>query len=96
MGPQQYAQLPESLEVRELRYRVHQHGFRVETITLVTTLVDADSYSFKDVADLFLARWGIETHFGHVKTTMGLDVLKCKTVNGVRKERIVFFALIYN
>ena len=95
MGAQQYAQLPESLEVRELRYQVHQNGFRVETITLVTTLVDADCYSLEDVADLFLARWGIETNFGHLKTTMGLDVLKCKTVDGVNKELMVF-GLIYN
>ncbi len=95
MTPQQYAQLPERLEVRELRYRVHQKGFRVQTITLVTTLVDTQRYRVKDLADLFLARWGIETNFAHLKTTMGLDVLKCKTVNGVLKELIVF-ALIYN
>ncbi len=95
MTPQQYAQLPASLQVRELRDRVHQKGFRVKTITLVTTLVDGQRYSAKDLADLFLGRWGIETHFAHVKTTMGLDVLKCKTVNGVLKELIVF-ALIYN
>ena len=30
-----------------------------------------------------------------MKTTLGLDVLKCKTVDGVLKELIVF-ALIYN
>ena len=95
MSPQQYAQLPERLEVRELRYRVQPKGFRVETITLVTTLVNSTLYSLADLADLFLARWGIETNFGHLKTTMGLDVLKCKTVNGVLKELIVF-ALIYN
>ena len=81
--------------MRELRYRVEQKGFRVTTITLVTTLVDVDLYSLDDLADLFFARWGIETNFGHLKTTMGLDVLKCKTVNGVLKELIVF-ALIYN
>jgi hypothetical protein len=95
MTPQQYAQLPDSLEVRELRYRVQQKGFRVEMVTLVTTLVDAKRYTLKNLADLFLARWGIETNFAHLKTTMGLDVLKCKTVNGVLKELIVF-ALIYN
>ncbi len=95
MTPQQYAQLPERLEVRELRYRVGQKGFRVKMITLVTTLVDSARYSLEDLAELFFARWGIETNFGHLKTTMGLDVLKCKTVNGVLKELIVF-ALIYN
>lgn len=95
MDPQQYAQLPERLQVRELRYRVEQKGFRVKAVILVTTLTDADLYRVEDLADLFFARWGIETHFGHLKTTMGLDVLKCKTVNGVLKELIVF-ALIYN
>jgi hypothetical protein len=92
---EQYAQLPEHLRLRELRYRVQPKGFRVTTITLVTTLLDAECYRLEDLADLFLARWGIETNLGHLKTTMGLDVLKCKTVNGVLKELTVF-ALIYN
>jgi hypothetical protein len=95
MTPEQYAQLPEHLRLRELRYRVQPKGFRVKTITLVTTLLDAECYRLEDLADLFLARWGIETNLGHLKTTMGLNVLKCKTVNGVRKELMVF-ALIYN
>jgi hypothetical protein len=95
ISPQQYTQLPERLRVRELRYQVHQKGFRVKTVTLVTTLLEAQTYRVEDVAELFLARWGIETNFAHLKTTMGLDVLKCKTVNGVLKELMVF-ALIYN
>lgn len=95
MAPEQYAQVSESLTVRELRYRVQRKGFRVKEITLVTTLVDVAVYSAAAVADLFLSRWGIETNFGHLKTTMGLDVLKCKTVAGVLKELMVF-ALIYN
>ena len=36
-----------------------------------------------------------ETNFGHLKTTMKMDVLKCKTVEGVLRELQVF-ALIYN
>ena len=74
---------------------MHRKGFRVETVTFVTTLIDAQQYRVDALADLFLSRWGIETNWGHLKTTMGLDVLKCKTVNGVLKELIVF-ALIYN
>ena len=95
MSPQQYAQLPNCLEVRELRYRVPPKGFRVETITLVTTLVDSALYSLVDLANLFFAKWGMETNFAPFKTTMGLEVLKCQTVNSVLKELIVF-ALIYN
>src|SRR5262249_61459721 len=86
---------PERLEVRELQYRVQRKGFRVTKITLVTTLRDATLYSVEALAQLYYARWGIETNFAHLKTTMGLDVLKCKTVDGVLKELIVF-ALIYN
>ena len=95
MDKEQFGQLPERLEVRELQYQVHRKGFRVTTITLVTTLLDAVLYPVEALAQLYWARWGIETNFAHLKTTMGLDVLKCKTVDGVLKELIVF-ALIYN
>ena len=95
MDKEQFRHLPERLEVRELQYRVHRKGFRVTTITLVTTLLDATLYPVEALAQLYYARWGIETNFAHLKTTMGLDGLKCKTVDGVLKELIVF-ALIYH
>jgi hypothetical protein len=37
MEAEQFAHLPARLEVRELRYRAHHKGFRVKSITLVTT-----------------------------------------------------------
>ena len=95
MSDRQYDSLPASIEVRELRYTIQQKGFRPEQITLVTTLLDESVYSFEDLADLYRRRWEIETNFGHVKTTMKMDVLKCKTVSGVLKE-LQMFALIYN
>ncbi len=91
----QFEQLPDRLQLRELRYRVQREGFRARTITLVTTLLDAEIYTLEALSDLYFSRWRIETNFGHLKTTMGMDVLKCKTVDGVLKELIVF-ALIYN
>ena len=95
MSVEQFSALPDEITVRELRYEVHQKGFRTKTVTLVTTLLDADVYSFTDLAELYHRRWEIETNFGHVKTTMKMDVLKCKTVDGVLRELQVF-ALIYN
>jgi hypothetical protein len=95
MSEPQFASLPGFITVREVRYRVQRPGFRVTTVTLVTTLLDAETYTVDALASLYFARWGIETNLGHLKTTMGLDVLKCKTVDGVLKELIVF-ALIYN
>lgn len=95
MSPEQFATLPDAILVRELRYAIHQKGFRPQQITLVTTLIDADVYSKDALADLFRRRWEIETNFAHLKTTMKMDVLKCKTVEGVLKELQVF-ALIHN
>jgi hypothetical protein len=95
MDKEQCARLPDRLAVRELQYQVRRKGFRVTKITLVTTLLDATLYTVEAFAQLYYARWGIETSFAPLKTTMGLDVLKCKTVDGVLKELIVF-ALIDN
>ncbi len=101
MSKQQFAALPDSIVVRELRYAIHEKGFRVKNITLVTTLLDADRYSLSDLAEQFRQRWAQfpkstgETNFGHLKTTMKMDVLKCKTVEGVLRE-LHIFAIIYN
>ena len=95
MSKEQFELLPNEITVRELRYKVHQKGFRAKQITLVTTLLDHEVYFLEELADLFRRRWEIETHFGQIKTTMAMDVLKCQTVEGVLKELHVF-ALIYN
>ncbi len=95
MSTEQFAALPASIVVRELRYTIHEKGFRPKEITLVTTLLDSERYTLSRLADLFRQRWEIETNFGHLKTTMKMDVLKCKTVEGVLRELQVF-ALIYN
>ena len=61
----------------------------------MTTLTDANLYTVEALSQLYFARWRIEVNFAHLKTTMGMDVLKCKTVDGVLKELMVF-ALVYN
>jgi hypothetical protein len=63
---EQFVALPDEITVRELRYEVHQKGFRTKTITLVTTLLDNEIYSLPDLADLYHRRWEQETNFGHV------------------------------
>ena len=95
MSAPQFAALPDSIVVRELRYTIQEKGFRPTEMTLVTTLLDAERYTLSALASLFAQRWEIETNFGHLKTTMKMDVLKCKTVEGVLRELQVF-ALIYN
>jgi Transposase DDE domain len=95
MTAEQYAELPETLTVRELRYDVGRPGFRTRTVTLVTTLLNAEAYPLEALAELYWARWRVELNLRHLKTTMKLDVLKCKTVAGVLKELTVY-AIVYN
>ena len=95
MSVAQFEALPDEITVRELRYQVSQKGFRVKKVTLVTTLLDDQVYALPELAELYRKRWEQETNFAHIKTTMKMDVLKCKTVDGVLKELHVF-ALIYN
>lgn len=95
MSQEQCDNLPDHLRLRELRYPTQRPGLRVQTVTLVTTLLDPHISSLEALAALSLASWRVETNDAHLKTSMGLDVLKCTTVDGVRKELIVL-ALIYN
>jgi hypothetical protein len=92
---EQFSALPESLTLRELRYDVGRPGFRTRTVTLVTTLTDAEAYPPEALAELYGMRWRVELNLRHLKQTMGMDVLKCQTVDGVLKELAVY-ALVYN
>jgi Transposase DDE domain len=89
------AALPEALVLREVRYHLDTPGFRTRQITLVTTLLDPERYPVTDLAELYCQRWQIETALAHLKTTMRMDVLHCKTVPGVLKE-LTIFAIVYN
>jgi hypothetical protein len=95
MTAERYAALPGTLIVRELRYQVGRPGFRTRAVTIATTLLDAELYPLGAIADLYGARWRVELNLRHLKTTMRMDVLKCKTVEGVLKELTVY-AIVYN
>jgi hypothetical protein len=90
-----WQRLPKVLLVRELRFRTPQRGYRTKVITLVTTLLDPKVYSAAELAKLYLSRWQIEVNFRHLKTTMRMEVLHCKSVDGVLKE-LTMFAIAYN
>lgn len=93
--PDAYAALPAAITVRELRYNITVPGRRTRVISLATTLLDADRYPAAEVAALYGQRWQIETNFRHLKQTLKMDTLRCKTVIGVLKE-LAMYTLIYN
>jgi hypothetical protein len=95
MSAEKYAGLPESIIVRELRYTIACPGFRTRTVTLVTTLLDAEIYPLAALAKLYRTRWRVERYLKDIKQTMKMDCLKCHTVDGVLKE-LTIYALVYN
>jgi len=87
--------LPEKLMLRQIKVRVTQPGFRVTTFHIITTLLDAKEYPADEIADLYFQRWDVELFFRDIKTTMGMDILRCKTPDMVRKE-IIMHLIAYN
>jgi putative transposase len=66
MDEETYAQIPDEMTVRELRFKVEQPGFRVDNVVLVTTMLDATMYTKDELADLYLQRWNVEVfHLDH-------------------------------
>jgi hypothetical protein len=87
--------IPEQLTVRVIRFPLHRRGYRTEAVTLVTTLLDPENYPAQDIAQLYLRRWKIELWFRDLKTSMGLEVLRCQSPQMVHKE-LEMFLIAYN
>jgi hypothetical protein len=95
MDEEQWQQLPQSILVREIRRTVRRNGFHPLTVTIVTTLLDPEHYPADELIELRLTRWMVETNIRHLKVTLGMRQLKCKSLEQVRKERMIFL-LVYN
>jgi len=95
MSRKQYGTLPQTMLVRELKYKLEAKGQRTREVIIVTTLLDPLKYPAQKIAELYGLRWSVETHFASIKTTMRMSRLKCKTVEGVKKELLGYF-IAYN
>lgn len=81
-----WRELPAELIVRLVRFRVAVPGFRTQAIVLVTTLLDEETYPDEAIVALYRRRWAVELCFRDIKTTLGLDVLRCQSPELVEKE----------
>ncbi len=81
-----YATIPETLELRMIRYNIVVPGCRTKVITVITTLVDPKEYSSDAIAELYGYRWNVELDIRDIKQTLNLDHMRCKTPAMVRKE----------
>lgn len=86
MSQDEYRCYPLTIEVRHVRYRVAQKGFRTRQVTIATTLLDAELYPAESLANLYRRRWQVELHIRSIKTQMQMEHLRCKDPSMVRKE----------
>jgi hypothetical protein len=90
-----WKKIPAQLTVRVIRFNICSPGYRPESVTLVTTLLDPLKYPAQEIAQLYLRRWKIELWFRDIKTSMGMEVLRCKSPQMLHKELEMFF-IAYN
>jgi hypothetical protein len=91
----EWASLPKELVLRQIKVSVDIPGFRTQGFYIVTTLLDAGQYPAAELAELYFKRWDVELFFRDIKTTMGMDILRCKTPEMIRKEILMHF-IAYN
>lgn len=95
MDVARYAQVPDEIVVREVTIQIRTRGFRVQELTLVTTLCDHQCVTRDELGRIYRTRWHVELDFRTIKVTMQMEVLRCKTPAMVRKE-IWMHLLAYN
>jgi hypothetical protein len=96
MSDDEFAAIPDTLMVREVRLKLSRQGFRDQFIIIVTTLLDAKRFPARQLSRLYGWRWqAAEVNLRHLKTTLKLEMLTAKTPDMVRKE-IWSHLLAYN
>jgi hypothetical protein len=86
MSEEVYATIPATMTLRMMRYSLVCRGRRSKSITVITTLTDADEYSAEDIAELYGHRWNVELDIRHIKQTLNIDHFRCKSPAMVERE----------
>jgi hypothetical protein len=95
LSAEEWQQLPEQLEMRVIRVKGPNREGKQSIRYVVSTLIDADKYPWQEVASLFVHRWEIELRFRDIKTTMGMELLRTKSPEMIRKE-VLMHMIAYN
>jgi Transposase DDE domain len=90
LSASEWALLPAQITVRIVRFTATIRGFRSRRITLVTTLLDPKLYPAQELVSLYARRWRLELCFRDLKTTMGMEQLRCKSPDMAEKELLAY------
>ena len=94
MTGEQYRRYPKQLVMRQVAVDARDKNNRVQQFKVVTTILDV-SIDSEQIGDLYEYRWNGEVDIRSIKSTMQMDILRCKTPDMVHKE-IWTHLLAYN
>lgn len=95
LSASEWALLPGEITVRIIRFTATIRGCRARRLTLVTTLRDAQLYPASEVVALYARRWRLELCLRDLKTTLGMEHLRCKSPAMVEKELLAYL-IVHN
>ena len=90
LSASEWALLPAQITVRIIRFTATIRGFRSRHITVVTSLLDPKLYRAQDLIELYARRWRLELCLRDLKTTMGMEQLRCQTPDMAEKELLAY------
>jgi hypothetical protein len=94
MTGEQYRSYPESLRMRQVSVDARDKDNRAEQFEVATTILDT-SIGGVQIGQLYERRWSGEVDIRSIKSTMKMDILRCKSPQMVEKE-IWVYLLAYN
>jgi hypothetical protein len=80
------AAVPDTLTLRAVRVQVRRPGFRTKVVIVLTTLLDPQAYPARQIAELYRRRWQAEVNLRSLKTHMGMEQLRTRRPETIRKE----------
>jgi hypothetical protein len=95
ISPEEFQQLPDQLTLRMVRTTRAPRGFRSRRIVIITTILDPAEASADELLALYRDRWMVELNLRSLKTTLGMETLRGRSVDVIHKE-IVTHLLLYN
>ena len=86
MTREEYESFPNQVEVRLVDVNVDQSGFRTDSFTVATTMLDYKECPGDWIASVYRSRWLVELDIRSIKCTLGMEHLRGKTPEMVRRE----------
>lgn len=86
MTPQEYQQQPKRIEIRLVDVQVSEAGFRPESFTIATTIIDHRVYTSDWIGSVYRSRWLVELDIRSIKCSLGMEQLRAKSPPMVRTE----------